>query len=706
MTTETHLAAVRCHWRRQTASSLATSSWLGIVVVFSQLRATGRFTGPSAGRRLDFQAKVNGLKTLLGTLRWSAALAGLLLTPALHSSGQAKSGTAQAKPPGNPAQIELLETKYRFEANGDSRKEVHLRVRINNELGVQQFARLKFDYDRSCQSVEIPLTRITHPGGGTAEILPSAISDNPDPAVVEFAAFQNLREKSVRILGLGPGDVLEYRVLTTTTHPPLAPDFWLEHSFDRTGVVSEEEFELDLPSLSNLRVRINPETPPDSPAEGSVQQTGRKIYSWHRKQSAESEKQSESEAAEPDVAISTFVSWNDLAEKLGALLIPTEPQVQSLRERAGTLSSPAASAETRASDIYNFVSKRISTVDLPPGATGFRVRSPAEILESGYGSQEEKFLLFAALANNFFGPARAGLVSTSTKAPEKDLPNPDVFDHVLTLSGYPSTSFWMDLNVEVAPFRAVPMQLRDKRAFLVGPAVQSRWETVIAPFPFPARQKVEVQAEIDSQGKLTAKVSYVMRGDNELLLRVAFHQTPREKWKGVAQLLALSDGFRGQVTEANASDPYDTKDPFSVEYEVTQPKFVNWEKKPVRVPAILPLLGLPDPPAAGSNAPIDLGTPLDVELHCALKIPAGTTARAPTGTAVARDYAEFSSNYSAQAETITATRKIRFLLRKLPGERAMDYNAFLHSVQNDQAQEFVLERHEAPSETAPAQHGH
>src|SRR6266576_2814916 len=35
----------------------------------------------------------------------------------------------------NPAQIELLETRYRFEANGDSRKEVHTSVHINSELG-------------------------------------------------------------------------------------------------------------------------------------------------------------------------------------------------------------------------------------------------------------------------------------------------------------------------------------------------------------------------------------------------------------------------------------------------------------------------------------------------------------------------------------------------------------------------------------------
>ena len=67
-----------------------------------------------------------------------------------------------------PAQIELLETRVRFEANGDSRKEVHTRVHINNELGARQFARLAFDFNRSFQQIEFPLLRVTHSGGGTA----------------------------------------------------------------------------------------------------------------------------------------------------------------------------------------------------------------------------------------------------------------------------------------------------------------------------------------------------------------------------------------------------------------------------------------------------------------------------------------------------------------------------------------------------------
>src|SRR6266481_7685649 len=125
-----------------------------------------------------------------------------------------------AEPP-NAAQIELLETKYRFEANGDSRKEVHALVKINSELGVRQFARLNFDYNRSFQSVEIPLVHISHASGGTADILPSAIADAPNPAVEKFPAYHDVRVKSVRVLGLQPDDLLEYRVITKTMHNAL-----------------------------------------------------------------------------------------------------------------------------------------------------------------------------------------------------------------------------------------------------------------------------------------------------------------------------------------------------------------------------------------------------------------------------------------------------------------------------------------------------
>src|SRR5258708_65937 len=168
---------------------------------------------------------------------------------------QAKNPSAKASTPTepqNPAQIEMLETRYRFEANGDRRKEVHARVHINSELGVRQFARLNFEYNRSFESVEIPLVHITHPSGGTADILPSAITDQPNPAVLNAPAYHDVRIKSVRILGLTPGDNLEYRVITNSSHHPLAPDFWPSPDSAREGIVSQQSFERSLPAPRDL----------------------------------------------------------------------------------------------------------------------------------------------------------------------------------------------------------------------------------------------------------------------------------------------------------------------------------------------------------------------------------------------------------------------------------------------------------------------
>ena len=182
--------------------------------------------------------------------------------------------------------------------------------------------------------------------------------------------------------------------------------------------------------------------------------------------------------------------------------------------------------------------------------------------------------------------------------------------------GKDGPGFWLDPSVEVAPFRMVAANLRGKPAFLLLPddkenVALSRWLTVPVELPFAASQHVDVDATLSADGKLTAKVHYALRGDNELLLRVAFRQTAKEKWKDLAQLLSISDGFRGKVDSVSASDPAVTREPFAVDYEIAMPKFVDWSKKPVRIPALLPQVGLPDAPvkadATAATSAIDLG---------------------------------------------------------------------------------------------------
>ena len=648
--------------------------------------------------------------------------------------------TAPPKKPENPAQIELLETRYRFETNGDSRKEVHARVKINSEIGVRQFARLDFDYNRSFESIEMPLVRITHTSGGTADILPRAITDNPNPTVINAPAYQDVRVKSVRILGLEPGDTLEYRVVTTTSHHPLAPDFWLDHSFDRTGVVSKEVFELDLPSsiapspgdrrLDNkpklspqydpfrvlapgkVEMYVNPDTPVAFTRKRPEANGTRTIFVWRRPFPVPPASPTSKviPRAAHDVELALSRTWAYVSVNLYGRLTQKDPLPAEVAELSKKLTEGASTPTALAEKIYDYVSQKIATVDLPLGATAFQVRSAQEIIATSYGTAEDKFSLFAALAK------AAGLHTWALLAQDPavrpfQVPSPAHFAHLL--AWVTDTNTVLDPSIEVAPFGVIAANLRGKEALNLGPYVgymdhpQLEWTTIPRDLPFNSMQQVEVQATLASDGELAAKVHYSMRGDNELLLRVAFHQAPKEKWKELAQLLSISDGFRGQVSSVTLSDPFATREPFTLDYEITMPKFVDWSKKPVRIPALLPQLGLPDPPAkpvaSAAISPIDLGTPLEVETQMTLRLPPGTSAQTPTGTSVQRDYATYASQYSAKDLAISASRHINFLLREIPANRAVDYNSFLRAVQSDEAQDFTLVREESSSpEKKPA----
>lgn len=619
-----------------------------------------------------------------------------------------KSGEKPAPKP--PAEIELLETSIRFETNGDSRKEVHAHVKINDELGVRQFARLNFEFNHSFEQIDIPFVRITHPSGGTVDVLPSAITDMPNPAVVNAPAYQDIRVKSVRILGLEPGDSLEYRVITTTTHPPLAPDIWLDHTFDRSGVVAKERFDLDLPcsrlkdspeSPNLRRIEMNLTIPATEPEETA---SDRCLFHWRVSLPGSSAKRNVDNANDsyqrPDITLSSYLVWGVLTERL-AQLLRSGQAIPSVSEKALALTKTLAKPQEKLEALYSFVSEKVSTVDLPLGATGFHTRQPAEILASGYATPEDKFVLVASLASSLDLPLDAALAGSSPDLP-KQLPSPSLFTRILTMWG---TTVWCDPSLEVAPFGLFTPDLRGKKALWIrklpdcGPTadcVAPLWITIPAKLPFAAFQRVQANASLSPEGTLRAKLKYTTRGENELLLRVAFHTTPKENWKNVAQLLALSDGFRGQITNVTPSDPYETRDAFTVEFELTQTKFLDWSKKPVRVPALLPLLGLPDPPgkpaAATTPPPIDLGTPLDVEVAATVTLPAGTTAHVPIGTSVQRDFATYASQYSAKDATLTAMRHLNFILKEIPADRAADYDAFLRAVQNDESQVFTLER--------------
>src|SRR5262249_10886297 len=276
-----------------------------------------------------------------------------------------------------------------------------------------------------------------------------------------------------------------------------------------------------------------------------------------------------------DITITTFHDWNDFASRVYSTLVRPDRNSAAVYKKAVELNGPnnLGNQSFGLERAYEFVSEKIATVDLPLGATGLVSRPANEILDSGYATPMDKCVLLNALSGFAELSTNLALIQSPSAHDTAGMPRPSAFDHVIAVA-FPGhfKGVWMDVSLGVAPFGLVQGQLRGRPALVLSSNSDTQaWQKVTDELPFPAFQDVAIQAKIGSDGTLESKVRYRMRGDNELLLRVAFHQSPREKWNEVAQLLSLSDGFRGKVEKVSASDPYATKDPFTLEYEITQP---------------------------------------------------------------------------------------------------------------------------------------
>ena len=741
-------------WTKLNAGTRVDYSLIATLATVSEpvLAASSQRIQTGVVTRMSISSRYRALFAAMGLLFAALGLPSRAQDPSPAPASQASPAKADAKPEAataaaeTPAQIELLETKIRFEANGDSRKEVHTRVHINTDTGAQQFSRLNFNFDEAIEKIEIPEVHITHASGGSADILASAITDQQDPALSDYPNFQNIRVKSVRILGLAPSDVLEYRVVTTghahALSNPFLPryDFWFDHSFARTSNVAHETFSLDLPAArfalgdypapdgspkndANRSGNDAPDIPPRLPqpqpylrvwssipenSKKTVEKGGqlRVLYMWDLTPSKLPESTATTDGS--DVVLTTFSSWSDLAHQMtdnrtGAGSTADWIPYNSLYAQASRDPLPARV-------IYSFVAKRFATLELPAGAQRNTiypvVNFQRDMADKNAATPYQKVEFFFALMSRYAYRSRV-VYFTPSDAPEKQLPRPSLLTHILVVVDQRGRSYFLDPSLDVAPFGLIRADFRGKKTFDVLTCAKDTahcWQTIPLDPPFPSTQRVRVEATLAPDGTLDAKVHYSMRGDNELQLRMAFYQTPRAKWNEVAQLLALSDGFRGKITSAHASDPRSTDQPFAVDYEISQPKFVDWTKKPVRIPAPLPLLAVPDLPGKAEGrdktSSIDLGTPLDADTRVTLRLPTGTSVEIPTGTVVDRDYATFAARYDTESGTVTAIRHINFIHRQVTADRAPDYAAFLHAVQTDQAQLFTLTRADVSSTTA------
>ena len=597
--------------------------------------------------------------------------------------------------------IEQLKTLYRFEKDGTGQHELTLRVKIQSEAALERFGQLVFPYSSANEKLGIDYVRVKKANGTEVTASAADVQDLTAPISREAPVYTDLRQKHVTVPGLRPGDTLEYHIIWQL-HTPLALNhFWLNHDFiTKNLIVLDEQLEVNIPRDSTVKLKTEKGFDP-----AVNEQEGRRIYGWkHAVLKREEEKSDDKEAARqrraeledpkpPQVQMTTFKSWDEVGQWYAGLerdrIVPDE----KIRAKAQDLIRSRNTDKEKIEALYEFVAKNFRYVSLSLGQGRYQPHAASDVMANEYGDCKDKHTLLSAMLIASGLRAYPALMNSARKI-DPDIPSPAQFDHVISFIPLGGETFWADTTAEVAPFRLLSPQLRDKKALVISANGPALLETTPAEPPFVSTETVEIVGQVNDLGQLKGHAHMTLRGDAEMEFRFIFRRTPKSDLKRLAYVLTSSVGLRGgEATEIKSTDPAALEKPFEVEFDFSSDDFLDWSSKKAKLSLPLPALSLAmvDPDKDLNSKPIQLGAPIDTTYRLKLTLPAKYAARAPVSLKVSRDYANYNSTYKLDGNVLIAERSYHLRQHEIPATRAQDYSAFAAATRSDESQTLSVE---------------
>lgn len=609
----------------------------------------------------------------------------------------AKPGTAQVPALPDYSQeafvVQHSTQKMRFEDDGTGVVDSEAQIKIISESGVQALGQLKMGYSALNEKLDIDYVRVRKPDGTVITAQESAVQDLTFP---DAPVYTDYHEKHVSVPALRPGDVLEYHFVRTITSPLAPGQFWTAYNFAEKGIVLDEELEINVPKDRQITLKTKPGYDPKITEAGD-----RRVYHWtrsHLKDEDEGNKKKKKpenpEDEIPQVQLTTFKSWQELGAWYASLERDRRVPDASVKTEAAELVKGKTDDMAKVKALYDYVSRNIRYVSLSFGLGRIQPHAASEVLANGYGDCKDKNTLLAALLDAEGFHSTSVLIGSHMKL-DPDVPSPMQFDHVITRVPVDGKEIWLDSTPGVAPFRMLSAGLRHKQALAILPDNKSELVWTPSELPFEAFDRTTLVGSVNGSGTLTAHVTAASRGDTEMIMRYAMRRMPSSHWKDIFDYMLKRAQMPGaEITNLKASDPSDTDNPLTVNFDITDNNYFDWSAAESKF--VLPLGSIPVPSGdeqednSASKEPIRLGAIREDQTDVKITFPANYQVRSPLNVDVKRDYAEYQAVYTYDAGQFTSHRVLKVMTPEIPQSRSEDYAAFRRVIAADEAQQVAL----------------
>jgi transglutaminase-like putative cysteine protease/tetratricopeptide (TPR) repeat protein len=598
-----------------------------------------------------------------------------------------KTNSANSNPNSQEAAVfDRIWNRVRFENDGTEVSETEAVIRIQSQAGVEEFGQLVFGYSSATEKLEVEYVRVRKPDGQVVVTPESTAQDFAPDVLKEAPMYSDYRQRHISVAALQAGDTLEYRTVIRVLTPLAAGNFWYEYTFPKGVAVKEDRLELDIPKSREVKLK----TPTRKP---EIQETGdRRIYTWLAKgiepeRDRNKDSDDDEEQADPDVQLTTFTDWKQVAEWYAKLQAERMAVDDSVHKKADELTKGVDTPTEKARLLYDFVARNVRYVSISLGIGRYQPHSAADVLQNGYGDCKDKHTLFSAMLRAEGIQSYPVLIDSSRQL-DADIPSPAQFDHVITAArlGTGTDITWLDTTPEVTPFGLILYQLRNKQAVVASDDSEGGLRRTPADSPIRTFMHFALDGKFSDFGALDATVEVTAQGDRDWPLRASFRRFSQAQWKDFAKALSASWGLPGDVDDVQLDSVEDTSRPFHLKYHLRQDRYFLVPSASVNFRPIPPL-GMPAIRASSKNTePLNIGPAGETDYQVRLQFPSNYTVRTPTPVKMSRDYGDYSSIYSMSKGILEGERKLVVKTNDLAASRRADYESFRHAALSDEDQ--------------------
>ena len=639
---------------------------------------------------------------MLLRLAFSSFLLGFLVLPA--GFAQSTPPVPPPKPIANPAPksqtsatkspdystesfiIEKYATDFTYADDGTGERLITVQVKVQSDTAVRQFGVLEFPYESRNERIDFVYVRVRKRDGSVVSTPETDAQDQPAEVTRQAPFYSDIRNKQLPVKSLSVGDQLEYQVRQVRTVAAAPGHFWYTQEFVTNAVVLEETASLSVPRQKYVQVE-SPKVKPEI-----TETTDRRVYRWKTSQLEKSkpaeEKPQKPVVVEepPSIAVTTFKDWAEVGRWYGQLQkdrVSVTPTIQAKAdELVKGLPPGQTSDEDKIAAIYTYVSTQYRYIGVDFGIGRYHPQRADDVMQNQYGDCKDKHTLLAALLKAEGYDAWPVLVG-SQHVLQPNVPSPGQFDHVITAVTLNKSVLWMDSTPEIAPFRMLYSGLRDKLVLSIPNGSTPVLMKTPANPPFACFNKIDAKGTLTTEGTLIAHFELSSRGDEEMLYRAAFHNTPRVQWQTLAQSVSYSTGFAGTISNVDAGLPEKTAEPFHYSYDYTRKEYADSPNRRI-LPLMPPILFAYGEDDAKPADTILLAGPVTYSFHTTIQLPDGYTVDLPSPVRQQTDFDTYAATYTLDKNVLTVDRSLDLKQREIPVARWADYMKFEKAVVADE----------------------